>query len=210
MNLLSSCNTGTLRVEDNAFREVWCKRCSNASCELAEFAKQDKMAHRARTWEQRYFGTPQVDSTHPLHAIINRHDFPDLLHKAVVQEISERRGDWSLPEVGPEALRSPLLLTPPKQDLVIASDPVEVAAEILEESVPPSEGVETSPVVLPKGPVPPVPSLRNVPRSAPRMVGGSSPPEAVVDPWAPAPAKPTVVKTGTKVQFDKDGKLILP
>lgn len=41
----------------------------------------------------------QADPRIPKYAMIARLDFPDLLRKAMKLEISERRGDWSVPEI---------------------------------------------------------------------------------------------------------------
>jgi len=112
---LAGCNSGNLRIDPKTFRQTWCVRCSRADCDLAEFAKNDPMAYRQATWQERFFDPTQADLSIPKFAMISRLDFPDLLQKAMKLEISERRGDWSVPEInisdgliisaGPETLR---------------------------------------------------------------------------------------------------------
>ena len=98
-NYISECNSGKLRVDPKTFRQTWCVRCSRPDCEFAEFAREDPMAYRQATWRERYFGDNQADMAVPRFARIAAIDFPDLLRKAVRLEISERRGDWSVPEI---------------------------------------------------------------------------------------------------------------
>jgi len=98
-DFLATCNSGKIRVSPNEFRQVWCARCSQPKCSLAEFAATDPMAHRQATWRQEFFGKPQANLSIPKYAQIAGLDFKDLLNKAVRLEISQKRGDWSVPEI---------------------------------------------------------------------------------------------------------------
>ena len=99
VDLLRECNSGDLKTDSKTFQETWCARCSHGQCDLALFAKLDPMAVRNATWEDRYFRTPKADLTIPKFAEIAHRDFPNLLQKAMKLEISDRRGDWSVPEI---------------------------------------------------------------------------------------------------------------
>lgn len=96
---LRECNSGDLKTDAKTFQQTWCARCSQPDCDLAKFAKTDLMAIRNATWRERYFGTNRADLGIPKFARINKLDFPNLLNKAIKLEISERRGDWSVPDV---------------------------------------------------------------------------------------------------------------
>ena len=98
-DLLRECNTGDLKLDHKTFQETWCVRCHRPECALAVLAKTDPMAHRNATWRERFFGTPEADLSVPKFAQIAQIDFPNLLQKAMKLEISERRGDWSVPEI---------------------------------------------------------------------------------------------------------------
>jgi len=98
-NYLSDCNSGKLRIDPKSFQQTWCVRCSRPDCDFAQFARDDPMAIRQATWRERYFGDNQADLDVPAFARIAAIDFPDLMRKAVRLEISERRGDWSVPEI---------------------------------------------------------------------------------------------------------------
>ena len=96
---LRDCNSGTFKIDDRTFHDTWCVRCSKKDCDLAGFIKNDPMAVRQATWREKFFNPVQADTRIPKFARIAEKDFPDLLRKAVKLEISERRGDWSVPEI---------------------------------------------------------------------------------------------------------------
>ena len=96
---LRECNSGEMKTDPKAFQQVWCVRCSRKDCVLAGFAKNDPLAIRNATWRERLFNADQADLRIPKFARISTLDFPNLLQKAMKLEISERRGDWSVPDV---------------------------------------------------------------------------------------------------------------
>jgi len=98
-DFLATCNTGDLRTDPKTFREVWCVRCSQPKCSLAQFAQTDPMARRQATWREEFFGKPQADLTIPKFALIAGLNFQDMLETAIKREVSEQRGDWSVPEI---------------------------------------------------------------------------------------------------------------
>jgi len=96
---LRECNSGELRIDPKTFTTTWCVRCSQPGCDLAGFAKDDLMAARNATWRDRFFNAEQADIALPKFALIAKLDFPDMLAKAMRLEISEQKGDWSVPEI---------------------------------------------------------------------------------------------------------------
>lgn len=233
-DFLRDCNSGALKTDPKTFRDTWCVRCSRPECDLAGFAKSDPMAIRNATWRERFFGTAKADLSIPKFARIASTDFPNLLQKAMKLEISERRGDWSVPEIPVlDGRVTPVprdttahvddavqklagttgrVWTPPEYpDETMAEDESETVEEVeaVEESPPPSH--QPAPRV-----VQPQPATRNTPDPGEVVVGGGQVapaaqqrprPPAENDPWAPPPKpKVTVVKSGAKIQFGSGGK----
>lgn len=97
---LRECNSGDIKTDAKTFMQTWCVRCSRKECSLAGFAKNDLLAIRNATWRERFFGEGrEADTTIPKFAQIAGLDFPNMIQKAMKLEISERRGDWSVPDV---------------------------------------------------------------------------------------------------------------
>lgn len=235
-DFLRECNTGDLKIDPKTFMETWCARCHRPECSLAAFAKTDPMAQRNATWRERFFGAVEADLSIPKYAQIAKLDFPNLLQKAMRLEISERRGDWSVPEipvmdgrvlVAPadtthqveDAVRKltgassrntlPLQMDPDLPDDPEDDEPEEDLEEPEQEDVP----EPLSP--LPRKPPPSQPAGRNTVDPGEVMIGGGPAPAQVQrdrpaqekDPWAPPPkASVVVVKPGAKVQFGVEGK----
>lgn len=120
-DFLRDCNTGDLKTDPKTFTQTWCVRCSRKECSLAGFAKDDLLAQRNATWRERFFGEGrEADISLPKFAQIHNMDFPNLLQKAMKLEISERRGDWSVPDIP-----APLTFLPPKPKEIETDVPIE-------------------------------------------------------------------------------------
>lgn len=233
-DLLRECNAGELQTDPKTFRDTWCVRCSRPECNLAGFAKSDPMAARNATWRERFFSTPGADLRLPKYAQIARLDFPNLLQKAMKLEVSERRGDWSVPEI--PVLDGVIQRAPPdttsqvddarrkllagKGVLLDPQPPEAEEDEEDEEEVIADDEEAEEPAPEPKVPLPPVgkvlpqPVGRNTPDPGEVMLGGGPVPPSgrprpapEADPWAPPP-KPsvTIVKSGAKIQFGVGGQ----
>lgn len=220
-DFLRECNSGELKTDAKTFQDTWCARCSRKECDLAVFAKLDPMAHRQATWRERFFNPNRADVRLPKYATIAQQDFPNLLQKAMKIEISERRGDWSVPDVPVldgvtqtaepdhtdtvEAAVRALAGTHGKPPREVFEETVEEedSEEVIESFEADSEEVEPDPE---PAPAPPPrspkknlfrPPARNVPNQGGVMIGGAPRPETrpkpapETDPWA-APAKPAV------------------
>jgi hypothetical protein len=199
--LISECNSGDLKTDTKTFEQTWCHRCSMPDCTLARFAREDLMAQRNKTWRQRYFGDHgPVDLSIPKFAQIHALDFPNLLEKAIKLEISERRGDWSVPSTD-----TPLVM-PVKPATTPPPAPEE---EDEEEPVPHEPAPPTAPPFA-STPVMATPRRGNVPDQE-IMIGGpvGAPPPTTsntpaADPWAPPPRPSRVViAPGTRIQIGK-------
>ena len=214
-NYLSECNNGELRIDPKTFQQTWCARCSQKSCDLAVYVKTDPMAYRQATWRERFFGDNQADLNIPRFARVASIDFPDLLVKALKLEISERRGDWSVPEV-------PISDGHAVQASSETNQQVEEAVRQLRYSD--DEGFE-DPEIEPESqpelePGPPLviqerlqprpqvarPTSGNLPDPGEVMIGGDpvpvkrDSPRQEVDPWAPPPkSKCRVVEVGATI-----------
>ena len=211
-DFLRECNSGDLKVDPKSFRDTWCTRCSQKGCDLAGFAKSDPMAVRNATWRERFFNTPEADLTLPKFAQIARLDFPNLLQKAMKLEISERRGDWSVPEI-------PVLdgvIQPASRDMTgHVDDAVQKLAgkfnRVTQDPSPPvpdepeededdepeedDEDLEKEPEPAPQPlahipkKVPPQPAGRNTSDPGEVMIGGGAAPAGLDQRGRPAPEK---------------------
>lgn len=229
---LATCNSGELRTDPKTFQATWCARCRRPDCDLAVWAKTDPMAHRQATWREHFFGMPLADTQIPKYAQIAGLNFQDLLHKSVKLEVSQQRGDWSVPEI--EITDGRVVQAPDDtarqvedavKQLAKASGRVtEAPAPEEEPEVPEERAVAPTPKepVAPISRATPLPTEAlgaakrsgNTPDPGEVMVGGASlppskadQPKPPADPWA-APPKPkvTVVKTGATITFGSDGK----
>ena len=235
-NLLKECNSGDMETDERTFQQTWCVRCSLRSCSLAGFAKDDMLAVRNATWRDRFFNAEQADLHIPKFALISKTDFPNLLQKAMKLEISERRGDWSVPDVSHVIPDSPATATPKavdtdkpppgifddEEESPVENEDVVYEGEALDYERPRTPLVEETPKEAPmQAPAPTHPKsqkafqprMRNVPDQGGVMLGGAPAPKeqatpaSEVDPWAP-PTRPqeVIVKSGAHIQFGSGGQ----
>lgn len=206
VDFFRECNSGDLKIDPKTFTETWCVRCHRPDCDLAELARLDPMAERNATWRKRFFGAQQADLSVPKYAQVAQLDFPDLLRKAMKLEVSERRGDWTVPEIpvldgrierAPKdttshvdaAVRSlasrgvSLILDEPEPDLTEPDDEDDSGLEDDEEDLEPEDSDSDLPepdirVPIQPRPVQAPPSSRNTPDPGEVMIGGAPAPAA--------------------------------
>ena len=95
-------------MSPNQFSETFCRVCMNAECGRSA-ANGSTWFRRVSTQEDRLLNNPNfADPRDPRYRDIAHLDFRSALKEAIALEISERRGDWSVPtdaEVAIEASR---------------------------------------------------------------------------------------------------------
>jgi hypothetical protein len=218
MNFLSECliDFQHLKLQGDAFQAQVCARCRNGKCELSHW-RQDPFKERIATQPDRFFHPQQADPTSSRYAHLV--DFGDMLHQAMRLEISARRQDWVVPEIGVADGRIEPASRP-------AADPIPVAPipdmEPFPEDEPPEEPAPepqpqmsqpaAAPMRLLKVPGT-LPAMKNVPRPEQGiMIGGgpaapAAPTPAAVDPWTPKTDQPKVVPPGSRIRFGLTGKI---
>jgi len=95
-DFLEGCNDQHVPVTD--FMDIFCKRCRNRDCIHAGWA-EDRFSVRIAGQEERFFNPERADPRLPKYAQILASEFQDMLHHAMALEISEKRGDWEIPEI---------------------------------------------------------------------------------------------------------------
>ena len=100
-DLLDSCLSDPyfekMPKEPEGFKKVVCAGCRNMKCVNAkgDFTLFDK---RMSTQEDRLLINPRfADTRDPRFRDIAKLDFPDMLHRAVVLEVTSRKNDWNVP-----------------------------------------------------------------------------------------------------------------
>lgn len=233
-NLLADCNN--LGVAPQEFMQTFCRRCRNYTCTNAQWADSAWEA-RMRTQVDRLFDDRvEADPDDPQYESVRSAEFPSLLRQAIRLNISESRGDWSIPSdadvskkmrvKADEINYAPPVDEDPDKD---TSTKVDDALEALTgkrpirpvdtEPVPfgfipaPDEEVGLPPVEVSPPPSPPAqPASQPQPRTSGYSVPNQSgkviggPAPEPVDPWA-VPKKPeNVVGVGATVRMKKDNE----
>ena len=94
---LYECNDKKLPAVE--FMQIFCNRCRNSACQRAGWGKS-VFQNRVSTQVERLLENPKyADMGNPKYAQIRAIDFPDMLQKALRLEISDRKGDWCIPEI---------------------------------------------------------------------------------------------------------------
>jgi hypothetical protein len=94
-DFLRECNSQGVSPQE--FEQVFCQRCRQADCDLAQWGSS-LFDRRVATQADRLLKPEQADPRLPKYAQIVGADFTDMLEHAMRLEISDRRGDWEVPE----------------------------------------------------------------------------------------------------------------
>lgn len=178
------------------FKETFCNHCRNTDCVNAKWS-QDKFGERVTTQVDRLFKTPRIEQTPRYAMLVN---FIDASREAMRLEISDQRGDWTLPEESKTSLPLFVAAQPQPQPLPEHPEP--------EPKPEPEPLVETTTPPLPVKPKEPLPTpkIRNLPPPPPDGImigGGNNPPSTPakpVDTWEPKPAVVTV-QPGARIKM---------
>lgn len=208
-DLLQECMSDLKTKDQAGFVDTFCERCRQPGCHRAKWAG-DKFGSRVANQVDRLFHSEKADPTSSRYEHLQ--DFKNLMTEAMKLELSDRRGDWNVPNI-PDFDKVQM----PKH--MIYSEPVDEPDVPVDELTDPAV---TTAVVLPsRGPVVPegdpatvVPVAKVGAAEVPRgntavpaggiMLGGpEAPKKPVYDPWAvPLPVKgATVVQPGATIKM---------
>jgi len=90
----SHCRDRSLQVSDQEFESLFCVRCRNSDCTRANWGR-DLFQSRVLTQEERLLNPQQVDPA-GYEALA---DFANMFQEAMRLEVSDRKGDWTIPEI---------------------------------------------------------------------------------------------------------------
>lgn len=219
-DLLSGCMESLGERNEKPFMETFCSHCRNIECDHAGWA-EDKFGRRIAKQPDRMFNPRQADPRLPKYA--NLVNFVDNLREALRQEISDRRGDWTVPEVplldgstDVSRLASTQALDQAARQLALGRgmeldlpDPVKAATDAFVEETkamlpeePESDPVLVTPLTVPSSPSA-APGNTPIPAEG-IVIGGGPAPESKqeLDPWAaPKPDTATKVEPGARIRL---------
>jgi hypothetical protein len=226
-DLLSECMSDLKTKDVAAFTETFCARCRQQGCGRAKWSG-DKFGSRVANQVDRLFHSEQADPTSSRYEHLQ--DFKNLFTEAMRLEISDQRGDWSVPDV-PDFDKVHM----PKHMVYTNADGVDEGGDVspppdpkqrgpwipqkewLKQQMPVDE-LHATPVIHPQEPqgvpatVVPPPKVgaaqvktgnTSVPAGGILLDGPAGPPKPVYDPWAvPVPVKgTTVVQPGATIKM---------
>lgn len=110
-NCLEDLKSQGERLTVKELRQTYCARCKNPQCGHAEFANT-VWDQRILTQQDRLLDNPNfADPNDPRYDFIRKIEWQNMVREAIRLNVSERRGDWSVPDVRP-ALFVPVPETP--------------------------------------------------------------------------------------------------
>jgi hypothetical protein len=132
-----------LQTDDQpAFIDTFCKRCRNRTCVRAQWAG-DKFSSRVITQPDRFFHPNLADPNSSRYASLQ--NFVDVAHAVERIEAADKRGDWVVPDLSPEALVNmeapPTIILPPAKHVdlpLYPNTPVPPGGIMIDGSQPPS------------------------------------------------------------------------
>ena len=96
-DLWNECFVPSMGMAPNDFEKMFCHQCRNPVCDRSAGSGL-RWLKRIMTQKERLLDNPKfADSRDPKFADIRSVDFPSALREAMKIEISDRRGDWSIP-----------------------------------------------------------------------------------------------------------------
>ncbi len=205
-----------MNVPEKEFREIFCNRCKNPRCELAQ-GGDSRWANRMITQEDRLLRNPKfADTKDPKYDKIRLQNFLSLVNEAIELNTQESAADWDLKwdSAQPEMFVSTQEPKPVEEKAIPQAEIlVEEKIEVIVDKTPDPVTVPDQ-VIREESPIKPTRvSFLNTPfPSEGVMVDGSPVPTQVPkpqlppeDPWA-VPKKPTnVVPVGAKVVMGGSG-----
>lgn len=120
-DLWNECFNPSMGMTPNDFERTFCRQCRNPTCDRSAGSGL-RWLKRIMTQEERLLNNPKfADPNDPRFQEIRRVEFPSALKEAMKLEISERRGDWTVPteadtlQLAAEMRTAPLsqIVTPP-------------------------------------------------------------------------------------------------
>lgn len=222
-DFLSQCLTDTKSTDQAALTNQYCLVCRQPECIRSNWGK-DRFGTRVLHQVDRLFHSPQADPASSRYSGLV--DFQDMLGQAIRLEMSDRRGDWSVPDEPVQTGRPQLL---PSAASSLARRPSKFMLDPPAEPEPEPELNALDAEVVQDPPSQPAPpqapqgqpatvaesaklgaadvKMGNTPKVSGLMIGGGPVPNPARtpvydDPWAvPATPKPQVVKPGAKIKM---------
>lgn len=96
-DLWNECFNQSMGMTPNEFEQTFCRQCRNPTCDRSAGSGL-RWLKRIMTQEERLLNNPKfADPNDPRFKEIRSVEFPSALKEAMKLEISERRGDWTVP-----------------------------------------------------------------------------------------------------------------
>jgi|GEM_PF-1741531 len=96
-DLWNECFVPSMEVSPNDFERMFCRQCRNPTCDRSAGSGL-RWLKRILTQEDRLLSNPKfADPNDPRFKEIRSVEFPSALKEAMKLEISDRRGDWTVP-----------------------------------------------------------------------------------------------------------------
>jgi hypothetical protein len=127
-DLFNECFTPAMEITPNEFSRTFCRVCRNGTCDRSS-VMGSKWMQRVSTQADKLFHPTFADPRDPKYKDVAQVDFPSALQQAMRLEISDRKGDWTIPS--------------------------ETDAAILAASLAARSGPPTTPLPEPVAPIPP-------------------------------------------------------
>jgi hypothetical protein len=141
-DLWNECFNPSMNTSPNDFERMFCRQCRNPTCDRSAGSGL-RWLKRILTQEDRLLNNPKfADPNDPHFREIRSVDFPSALKEAMKIEISDRRGDWTIPteadamQLAAEMRSTPLshIATPPVPLVAPApSPPVQSPTPVVED-----------------------------------------------------------------------------
>ena len=120
-DLIQMCMQDLQTDDQSAFTETFCKRCRNHECTRAMWVK-DRFSDRVATQPERFFNPNLADPASSRYAHLK--DFENVAHAVAQIEATNQRGDWTVPDLTPEALiENPTIILPPAKHIGLPQQP---------------------------------------------------------------------------------------
>ena len=93
----NDCFDPAMGMSPDTFKNTFCKVCRNPECSRSSTQRM-AWTQRMKTQMERLFENPKfADPNDPQYQDIRKVDFPSAVQEAMRLEITDRRGDWSVP-----------------------------------------------------------------------------------------------------------------
>ena len=122
-DLWNECFNPSMEMSPNDFERTFCRQCRNPTCDRSAGSGL-RWLKRILTQEERLLNNPKfADPNDPRFKEIRSVEFPSALKEAMKLEISERRGDWTVPTEADTAMLAAEMRSAPLSQIVVPPTP---------------------------------------------------------------------------------------